>query len=510
MNSGDLDVIDASAETGYYRWTGTQPSTGSPGFTYGAVLAVYDGAQMIQMAFGGSGSGKLKIRRNDSGTYYAWTTFWSDADFDIADYAVTDAPTFTNTINTYRIDNSSYIQTNQYYVDANNGLGIQFWGGGHSYSHYMSQSGDGTFGGQVEGETTSDYNQYFNMASGTNRGFVFMNTDSPIFSINPDGIHSNVDILMSAKGADGNLMLHIDADSDNAIESANAVLQLSQDGGGVVATFETQEGSNKIALTSGTSFAGRNNVMEWLYNSVNVTFKGTVSGDSYGTATVPTFVGHESDSDTGAYTESSNVYAITTGGVRRFRIYNTIADFDVPINSSGDITGASFNGMSVKGTGVPSGSQILRSNDNAYTYLGWINTTSGANSADPSRIYTNNGGSDAFLRYMTPANFIDFLQGEHWSFENGDLNLNTDTHLSGGTGGRFRVDTSTGYVEIGPQNSSWCHIYSGHKFYFNQDIRILNKMVMTHISTAYASADVTFSTSAATGGLSGDIWYQYT
>ena len=34
------------------------------------------------------------------------------------------------------------------------------------------------------------------------------------------------------------------------------------------------------------------------------------------------------------------------------------------------------------------------------------------------------------------------------------------------------VTTPYGYIQIGPQNSSWCHIYSGFNFYFNQPIYI--------------------------------------
>jgi len=37
----------------------------------------------------------------------------------------------------------------------------------------MSSTGNGTWGGRVAGETTSDYNMYFRMTGGTNRGFVF-------------------------------------------------------------------------------------------------------------------------------------------------------------------------------------------------------------------------------------------------------------------------------------------------------------------------------------------------
>ena len=64
-----------------------------------------------------------------------------------------------------------------------------------SYGVLMSQSADATNGGRIAGETTSDYNMYFTMTNGTNRGFVFRNSYStPLVSINGDGMHvkSNV------------------------------------------------------------------------------------------------------------------------------------------------------------------------------------------------------------------------------------------------------------------------------------------------------------------------------
>jgi hypothetical protein len=42
----------------------------------------------------------------------------------------------------------------------------------------MSTATDATNGGRAPGETTSDYNMYFTMAGGTNRGFVFRNNNA--------------------------------------------------------------------------------------------------------------------------------------------------------------------------------------------------------------------------------------------------------------------------------------------------------------------------------------------
>lgn len=41
------------------------------------MLQLSDANQKIQFAFGSSGYGKIYVRRADSGTFYAWTSFWS-------------------------------------------------------------------------------------------------------------------------------------------------------------------------------------------------------------------------------------------------------------------------------------------------------------------------------------------------------------------------------------------------------------------------------------------------
>jgi len=67
--SGDLNVLTAESDEGWLRWGGTQPTTGSPGFQYAAMLTVRDDNQNLQLAFGGRGHGftRLAVRRADSG-----------------------------------------------------------------------------------------------------------------------------------------------------------------------------------------------------------------------------------------------------------------------------------------------------------------------------------------------------------------------------------------------------------------------------------------------------------
>jgi len=55
---------------------------------------------------------------------------------------------------------------------------------------------------------------------------------------------------------------------------------------------------------------------------------------------------------------------------------------------------------------------------------------------------------------------------------NGGINLvDGNTTLSKGSGNSLRVKTANGFVELGPQNNDWCHIYTDRpKFAFNRII----------------------------------------
>jgi hypothetical protein len=466
VGGGNLDTIDAASEMGIYRWGGTQPVTGSPGFTYGVLHAVRDNNQMIQLAYGGaSGATKLKIRRFDSGVPYAWVNFWNDNDFSTTDvsnwntafgwgdhasggYAPTASPTFTGVPVTPRLDaTSQYIEMRP--TSAAGPSGIYFKNNAGAAQGYVYASGAGQFG-----------------------------------------------------------LLH--------------------SGGGWA-----------VQIASG---------------SPNVSLLGTVT-------------------TTGAITEAGTSLASKYLGI------------SAQAADSALLTGLGVSG----GSSPPSGSQIIKSHTNGYTYLGWINTVSGATASDPTRIYVS---TDAFIRYMTPANFIDFLQGEDWGFTT-EVKFNTlspqasvgfignysDTGTSTWGGTIWAMDESFN-AAVGGANSANTSCYGirwlrashtsaqspvGEGLYVYQNgvfkggigsagiyaplaLRVdgnfdLNGNILGdgastisgietiavdstgditksshgnylyHKSTAYdndQNGEVTFSTSAASGGTTGDIWFQYT
>jgi len=83
-------------------------------------------------------------------------------------------------------------------VVSGDGKGFGFWGGNGSYGMHMSSTGNVTWGGRISGDTTSDYNTYFRMEQGVNRGFVFENAyANKLFAINGDGVRSNVPVTIA-------------------------------------------------------------------------------------------------------------------------------------------------------------------------------------------------------------------------------------------------------------------------------------------------------------------------
>jgi fibronectin-binding autotransporter adhesin len=68
-----------------------------------------------------------------------------------------------------------------YTVSSVDGNGLGFWGSTSAYKIHMSLQSNATWGGRLD--TTSDYNMYFRMSGGTNRGFVFQNGTTSTASV---------------------------------------------------------------------------------------------------------------------------------------------------------------------------------------------------------------------------------------------------------------------------------------------------------------------------------------
>ncbi len=72
---GSNEDLDDLQENGLYSWvTGSQPTNIPTGMNYGVLLHIQDpNGRGVQICWGDDTSGKAWVRREDSGTYYAWT-----------------------------------------------------------------------------------------------------------------------------------------------------------------------------------------------------------------------------------------------------------------------------------------------------------------------------------------------------------------------------------------------------------------------------------------------------
>ncbi len=113
-------------------------------------------------------------------------------------------------------------------------------------------------------DSTDDINFYFVTETpifGVNTG-----TGAAFFTVEPD----NNLVRLTRGGAAGDVQLHVEADSDNTVEAAQAALRLSQDGRLVNAVFRTVD-NNTIGIGSGAVYGGEVDVFNWPYDTGAVT-----------------------------------------------------------------------------------------------------------------------------------------------------------------------------------------------------------------------------------------------
>ena len=112
------------------------------------------------------------------------------------------------------ITGNNVLTQNNFDIAIGNGKGIKFWDS-EDYKIFMSESIYQS-GGRLD--TTSDYNMYFKMSGGTNRGFAFKNGNNVVTQIEGSGIIRTIDdiysknsrVLTQADEGEGN---HLDADT---------------------------------------------------------------------------------------------------------------------------------------------------------------------------------------------------------------------------------------------------------------------------------------------------------
>jgi len=137
----------------------------------------------------------LSIRRKHSNVWHSWDKVWTSGNDGAGSGLDAD------TVDGYDWGSEAkLVRGNGFATQAGDGQGIGFWGSGTggSYRIYMSSTSNGTYGGRVNGETTSDYNMYFRMEAGVNRGFVFRNGANNVATVTSAGDFINEGNLNTA------------------------------------------------------------------------------------------------------------------------------------------------------------------------------------------------------------------------------------------------------------------------------------------------------------------------
>lgn len=116
---------------------------------------------------------------------------------------------------------------------------------------------------------------------------------------------------------------------------------------------------------------------------------------------------------------------------------------------------------------------------------------SAANSSG-NGILTSNfvGATSAYAQWMM-SNYTGYIWSASTIFAAGDMrapqfrftNSTNNAYLTGASDWGFRVVNDSGYIQFGPANGSWSHIYSDKAFYFNQQLYINGTQVVTNSGT---------------------------
>ena len=245
---------------------------------------------------------------------------------------------------------------------------------------------------------------------------------------------------------------------------------------------------------------------------------GTNTGDET-TATIKTKLGITtlSGSNTGDQTlpttlPASDVYAWAKAATKPSYAFNEIASAAV------SATTGTFSGAVSVTSYVSFGQRHAEGGDVRLLGIsgedgGWIQgMNDGIRFVDSAWTRTNfsvtNAGVGFFYGAISASNFSGSHSGTHSGASSG-TNTGDQTNISGYAGSLnsttwCRAQTSYGYIDLGPANATWAHIYTDRPaFYFNQNLYVNGTQVVTNsgswaISVTGSSASCTGNAATAT------------
>ena len=188
------------------------------------------------------------VSGNISANFYAFNGSYVNATADVR------APIFYDRNNTsyyVHADSESVLNAvrgHHFRVSTGDGKGIRFWNS-DSYKIYMSATSNSTYGGRAPYESTSDYNMYFRMAGGTNRGFVFRSDTTNVAGIDSSGNFNTSGIIKTGNGAASAPAYAFTGDYDSGMFSLGSNAVGFSTGG----TQRFKVNSNGLLLTGSSS-----------------------------------------------------------------------------------------------------------------------------------------------------------------------------------------------------------------------------------------------------------------
>lgn len=145
-------------------------------------------------------------------------------------------------------------------LSSGDGRGLRFWDS-DAYKIQMSSTANTTFGGRLD--STSDYNMYFTMSGGTNRGFTFRNASTPVAQIESTGqlrlasnVISNGRILTANNSAVTPAYSFNDDPNTGMFALAADTIGFSTNG--TIAAAFTSTGNLRLYNTAGTQYIEAN------------------------------------------------------------------------------------------------------------------------------------------------------------------------------------------------------------------------------------------------------------
>lgn len=242
-NSGNAVIQDITLDT-HGHITGIASTT----------LSIPDTSNMVTTNTAQTISGaktftaNVGVSGNVSANFYAFNGAYVNATSDVR------APIFYDRNNTgyyVHADNESVlnaVRAHHFRLSTGDGKGLRFWNS-DSYKIYMSAVSNSTHGGRAPYESTSDYNMYFRMTGGTNRGFVFRSDTTNVAGIDSSGNFNTSGLIKTGNGAASAPAYAFTADYDSGMFSLGTNAIGFSTGG----TQRLKINSNGLLLTGSSS-----------------------------------------------------------------------------------------------------------------------------------------------------------------------------------------------------------------------------------------------------------------